>query len=388
VPRGGPDGGDGGCGGDVILQADEGLSTLAHFRHKRVYRAENGRPGERRQRHGADGKSLTLKVPTGTVVVANAQSWDLDEPGARVVVARGGEGGRGNVRFATSARQAPGFAERGLPGEGLDLRLELKLLADVGLVGLPNAGKSTLLRMISRATPEVGAFPFTTLEPVLGVVDLGFDAFVVADLPGLIEGAHAGAGLGHDFLRHVDRTRVLVHLVDAGGSDPVKDYETVRRELVLHDARLAEKPEVVALNKLDLPDARAGVEDLRGAFEGREVFLISGATGEGVQALVQHLRRILQETQPKAATPAAGELPVLRPRGRERLEVQREGGLFVVRGERAEVEALKLGEGGDEALDELRTRLRRMGLARVLQRAGARPGDRLRVGRVELEWQG
>jgi len=264
----------------------------------------------------------------------------------------------------------------------------LKLLADVGLVGLPNAGKSTLLRMISRATPEVGAFPFTTLEPVLGVVDLGFDAFVVADLPGLIEGAHAGAGLGHEFLRHVERTRVLVHLVDAGAADPVKDYETVRRELVLHDARLAEKPEVVALNKLDLPDARAGVEDLRGAFEGREVFLISGATGEGVQALVQHLRRILQETQPKAAPPAAGELPVLRPRGRERLEVQREGGLFVVRGERAEVEALKLGEGGDEALDELRTRLRRMGLARVLQRAGARPGDRLRVGRVELEWQG
>lgn len=289
-------------------------------------------------------------------------------------------------------RQAPNFAERGLPGEERELKLELKLLADVGLVGLPNAGKSTLLRAISRAEPAVGDFPFTTLEPVLGVVELGLDAFVVADLPGLIEGAHAGAGLGHEFLRHVERTRVLVHVVDAGSAEPLRDYETIRRELALHDeslgTELTKKPELVALNKIDLPEARARAEQVDDLFAGREVFLISGATGEGVPALLQRLRALVKETRPVALAPPAGSLPVLRPKGRERLEVQREDGVFVVRGLRAETEALKLGGCGDEALDELRARLRRLGLGRALQRAGARPGDRVRIRDVELEWQG
>ena len=390
VPRGGPDGGDGGRGGDVIIQADEGLTTLSHFRHKRVYRAASGRPGEGGKRHGANGGHLVLKVPVGTMIQASdvEQGWDLDQPGLQVVVARGGEGGRGNARFATSMRQAPGFAERGLPGEDLELRLELKLLADVGLVGLPNAGKSTLLRAISRATPDVADFPFTTLEPVLGVVEVGLDAFVVADLPGLIEGAHVGVGLGYQFLRHVERTRVLVHLLDAGAEDPVKDHAVIRRELALYDPRLVEKPEVVVLNKIDLPEARAHAERLRGAFgEGREALLISGATGEGVAALVQRLQRLLQETAPKIETKPA-TLPVLRPRAQERIEVERIDSVFVVHGQRAQEEALKLGAGGPEALDELQARLRRLGLERALRRAGARPGDRLRVGEVELEWQG
>jgi GTP-binding protein len=388
VPRGGPDGGDGGRGGDVVFEADLGLTTLAHFRHRKHYKAESGRPGGGGKRHGSNGADLVLKVPVGTVVQAqDGRSWDLEQPGARVVVAVGGDGGRGNARFATSIRQAPNFAERGMPGEDLQLRLELKLLADVGLVGLPNAGKSTLLRAVSNALPDVGDFPFTTLEPVLGVVESGLDAFVMADLPGLIEGAHTGVGLGHQFLRHVERTRVLVHVLDAGADDPMSDYETVRREIELYDPSLASRPEVVALNKIDLPDARARAEALRGSFSG-PVVLLSGASSEGTREMIQLLLRLLHETPPRVLAPSEKTLPVLHPKGRDRLEVEEEDGVFVVSGEKAEADAYKLGEGGYEALDELQNRLRRQGIERVLRRAGAHPGDKLRIGEVQLEWQG
>ena len=390
VPMGGPDGGDGGRGGDVVLEADEGLTTLGHFRMRRVYKAESGVAGRGQKRHGANGKDLTLKVPVGTVVEAGEAVWDLDAHGARIVVARGGDGGRGNARFANSIRQAPGFAEKGIPGEELALRLELKLLADVGLVGLPNAGKSTLLRAVSNALPDVGDFPFTTLEPVLGVVDVGIEGFVMADLPGLIEGAHEGVGLGHQFLRHIERTRVIVHVLDVSSDDPLSDYETVRREMSLYEARLADKPEVVALNKVDLPEARQRAEEIRTAFPGREVVLLSGATSEGTRELLQRLLRLLKETATEKQQPAEErEIPILRPRGRERLEIEAvEDGVFVIRSERAELDALKLGEGGYEALDELQERLRRMGLEKGLRRAGAKPGDLLRVGGVVLEWHG
>jgi GTP-binding protein len=390
VPHGGPDGGDGGKGGDVIIQADEGLTTLAHFRHRRIYKAEAGTPGAGGKRHGRNGEPLLLKVPVGTVVQAeDGASWDLDESGASVVVARGGDGGKGNARFSNSVRQAPAFAERGLPGEELELRLELKLLADVGLVGLPNAGKSTLLRAVSHATPDVGDFPFTTLEPVLGVVEMGMDAFVMADLPGLIEGAHEGVGLGHQFLRHVERTRVIVHVLDASAADPLSNYETVRKELELYDPRLVQRTEVIALNKIDLPDARDNAESLRRAFGDKTVLLVSGATGEGTRDLLQTLLGLLQASAPRPSEAAEKPLPVLRPRGRERLEVEQvEEGVFVIHGEKAEQDALKLGEGGDEARDELQERLRRRGLERELRRVGARPGDRLKVGTVELEWHG
>ena len=389
VPRGGPDGGDGGRGGDVIFQADTGITTLAHFRHRNFYRAENGKPGGNGKKHGSNGQDLLLKVPVGTVIEADGgESWDLDEPGMKVVVAKGGDGGRGNARFANSIRQAPNFAERGLPGQELALRLELKLLADVGLVGLPNAGKSTLLRAVSHAMPDVGDFPFTTLEPVLGVVDLGLDAFVMADLPGLIEGAHEGVGLGHQFLRHVERTRVLVHVLDASAEDPMADYETVRREIELYDPNLTERPEIIALNKVDIPTAREAVGTLKSKFEGREVVMLSGATTEGTRDLTQRLLRLLQETAPAPDDGSEKQLPVLRPQARERLEVEEKAGVFVIHSERAEQDALKLGEGGSDALDELQDRLRRQGLEKALRRAGARPGDRLRVGAVELEWHG
>jgi len=389
VPRGGPDGGDGGRGGDVIFEADTGLTTLAHFRHRNFYRAENGKPGGSGKRHGGNGFNLRLKVPVGTEIQAeDGQAWDLDEAGKQVVVARGGDGGRGNARFSNSIRQAPNFAEHGLAGQELHLRLELKLLADVGLIGLPNAGKSTLLRAVSHAMPDVGDFPFTTLEPVLGVVDMGYDAFVMADLPGLIEGAHEGVGLGHQFLRHVERTRVLVHVLDASSATALEDYETVRREIELYDPSMAERPEIVALNKVDLPTARDNAVTLKSSFEGHEVIHLSGATTEGTRELTQSLLRLLHETAPKSDDSTEMPLPVLRPRGRDRLEVEQIGGVFVIRGERAEQDALKLGESGAEALDELQERLRRRGLEKVLRRAGARPGDRLRVGAVELEWHG
>jgi GTP-binding protein len=392
VSRGGPDGGDGGNGGHVTLRADLGLTTLAHFRHKRVYRAQSAGPGSKQNCHGANGASLTLLVPVGTIVTAldDGLTWDLDKPGAQVVVAKGGGGGRGNARFATSVRQAPNFAEKGLPGEERELRLELKLLADVGIIGLPNAGKSTLLRAVSRATPEVADFPFTTLEPVLGVVDLGMDSFVMADLPGLIEGAHAGVGLGHQFLRHVERTGVLIHLIDASCEDPLRDYQTVRKELELYDVALPAKPEVIALNKLDLPDAREKVESLTEAFGPQKTVVeISGATGEGVKELLQVIARRLQSTRLDEAKRApVEELRILRPKERDRIEVVVDGDLFTVNGAQAEEAALRLGEGGYEALDELQRRLRSMGLERAMRRAGARPGDRMRVGRVEMEWQG
>lgn len=394
VPRGGPDGGDGGHGGHVSLMAVEGITTLAHFRNRRIYRAESGAKGGGGHRHGATGQSLVLKVPVGTVVSVvgsgDGQTWDLDQPGAVVLVARGGRGGRGNARFGSSVVQAPGFSEKGLPGQGLELKLELKLLADVGIIGLPNAGKSTLLRAVSRAMPDVGDFPFTTLEPVLGVVEYGIEAFVMADLPGLIEGAHAGVGLGHQFLRHVERTRVLIHLLDAGDEDPLKNYETVRNELGLYDPSMLEKPEIIVLNKVDLPEARERAEALQSSFPGKQVFVISGATGEGVRQVIGALLTLLQETAPKSeAIHEEASLPVLRPRERDRLVIEAAGeGTYRVRSSRAEEYALQLGEGGYAAQDELQERLRRLGLEKAMRREGAKPGATILVGDVRLEWQG
>ena len=263
VPRGGPDGGDGGRGGSVILVADPALTTLASFRRRRRYRAERGRHGEGGKRHGRSGEDLAILVPVGTIVrrvEGNGSGEvvaDLTVPGQRVVVAGGGKGGRGNARFATSTRQAPRIAERGQRGQQTRLILDLKLLSDVGIVGLPNTGKSTLLRAVSAARPKVADYPFTTLEPVLGVVEVAYESFVLANLPGIIEGAHEGAGLGHQFLRHVERTRVLVHLLDGSQPDPVGDLETLNRELAWYSEELERKRQQVVVNKLDLPEVRS-----------------------------------------------------------------------------------------------------------------------------------
>jgi GTPase len=316
VPFGGPDGGDGGRGGDVILVADRNLATLIDQRMRREVRAESGADGAGANKTGKSGEDLIVRVPVGTIVRDTDSDpeapplADLASDGARCVAARGGRGGRGNTRFATSTRQTPDFFEPGKPGEERRLHLSLKLLADVGLVGFPNAGKSTLLARISAAKPRVAAYPFTTLVPNLGVAEVGERRFVVADLPGLVEGASHGAGLGDRFLRHVERTRVLIHLIDVGnalleGDDPLARYEQIRAELSAYAAALADRRELVALNKIDLVADREPIAAIEAALRarGREVFRVSGATGEGVSELLACAARVLDEVdaEPQSA---------------------------------------------------------------------------------------
>ena len=303
------------------------------------------------------------------------------------MVARGGRGGRGNARFATSTHQAPRIAERGQKGENARLVLDLKLLSDVGIVGLPNAGKSTLLRAASAARPKVADYPFTTLEPMLGVVEVGYESFVLADLPGIIEGAHEGAGLGHQFLRHVERTRVLVHLVDGSQPDPVADLDALNQELASYSEDLGRKPQQVVVNKRDLPEVerRVGELDERLRALGYDPLFISAATGEGVPQLLRCLLELLSRIQ--VPTLAEAEVPVLRPRGGQRpFAVTRDDALFVVEGEGPVSLVEMMGMESEEARQEVRRRLTRMGVVTALRRAGVRLGDRVRFGAVEIEW--
>ncbi len=304
VPRGGPSGGDGGRGGDVWMEADESLNTLLHLRYNPEHIAERGRHGEGSNRSGREGLDTTVKVPVGTQVFDAATSEllkDFTEHGERWLAAKGGRGGFGNSHFTTSTNRAPRYHQEGGEGEERELQLELKLLADVGLVGFPNAGKSTLISTISAAKPKIADYPFTTLEPHLGVVDLGeFRTFVVADIPGLIEGAHKGAGLGDRFLRHVERTKLLLHLVDVSsisGRDAVQDYETINRELAAYDAQLSARPQIVVATKVDALDEPERLESLRQRAEadGRAFYVISSATRQGVKELVSAVARALDE---------------------------------------------------------------------------------------------
>jgi GTP-binding protein len=301
VPRGGPDGGDGGNGGSVLIVADPNLSTLLDLVSKAELRAGDGQPGKFRNQHGANGQDLIIRVPPGTVVMdedTGLALLDLPEPGPPVIVARGGKGGRGNVWFKSSVNQAPMQCEEGQPGQLRHLRLELKTVADVGLLGQPNAGKSTLLSRMSAAHPKIAPYPFTTLQPTVGIVDTdAYERFTAADLPGLIKGAHEGKGLGDEFLRHIERTRILVHVVDAAppdGSDPVENYRAIRQEIRLHSAELAAKPEIVAANKMDLDGAEQGCRRL-GEGLACEVVPISALTGQGVPRLCSRILEMLQE---------------------------------------------------------------------------------------------
>ncbi len=396
VPRGGPDGGDGGRGGDVVLVADARLSTLDQYADGRERRANDGNPGGPNRQRGASASTLELRVPVGSVV------WDLDEggdepvadlsvDGERLTVARGGRGGWGNKRFATPERQAPKFAQDGQDGQQRLLRVELKLLADVGLVGLPNAGKSTLLTMWSRARPKIAAYPFTTLEPELGVVSLGYDSFVAADMPGLIEGASAGVGLGHEFLRHIERTRVLVHVLDMTRDDPMADRELIDTELREFGHGLAEKPQILALNKVDHPDGRTHVELLQPELDGLELpwFVISGATGEGTRELAQRALQLVREQQAEEQVRRApSDVPVLRPEPRRRrfdAYIDAEG-MAVIDGPTPNWLAGTLDLEVREPREEFFSRLKRMGVERELRRLGVTAGDRIRVGEVEVEW--
>lgn len=388
VPRGGPDGGDGGDGGDVVLLADPGVLVLDDLRRRKIIRANPGVAGRPSKAHGKNGANIVVNVPVGTLVHGTDGGEplaDLVRPWMHIVVAQGGQGGKGNARFKNSIRRSPHLAERGLPGEQVTLNLELRLLAEVGLVGLPNAGKSSLLRAISQARPKVGAYPFTTLEPNLGVVEIGYDSMVVADIPGLIEGAHGGAGLGTAFLRHIERTVVLVHVVDVGSEQPMTDIDVVREEIEAFGHALVEKPWILALNKIDLPGARERAADLSRELRSKrlEAYAISAVTGEGTEQLVEGLFDRVRKI--RSERPVQDDV-VLRPRLVETFTVKKSNGVFAVIGERPKQVLQKLGIDSDEARVEVDRRLRRMGVIKALERAGVRAGDLVRFGEVELEW--
>ena len=402
VPKGGPDGGDGGRGGDVILVCDDSLRDLEHFRRRTHFKARRGGHGQGAQRHGADGETLEVPVPPGTEVLVESDGarHDLLRPGQRAFVARGGSGGRGNRRFAGPTHQTPRFAERGLPGEESWLELQLKLLADVGLIGLPNAGKYSLLSRITRAAPKVAAYPFTTLHPVLGTLHAGDRQLVIADIPGLIEGASAGAGLGHDFLAHIERTRLLVHVLDLApldGSDPVANHATVERELALHDPRLAQLPRVLALSKADLVPAQTATATAR-AWSQRlagevPVLVTSAVTREGLDELVATLLRsvplALAANEVDAADAPLAELSehaVFRPAADRGFTVTRTGpGSFAVAGPRIERLIARYDLDNEDALAHLERRLRGIGVIKALESAGFKTGDDVELAGVEFE---
>jgi len=389
VPKGGPAGGDGGRGGSVYIEADAELSTLVEFRFKRSFKAESGRAGSTSKRTGKSGEDLAVRVPAGTIVYRTLGESpetflaDLQQPGERILVAKGGRGGLGNPHFATSTRQAPRFAENGEPGENCTLRLELRLLADCGIVGVPNAGKSTLLSVVSSARPKVADYPFTTLEPQLGVVRVSEDeSFVMVDVPGLIEGAHEGAGLGDQFLRHVERTRVLVHLLD-GAKTPEEirhDKATIEHELHAWNPKLVERPILGVISKLDLPQARASLQALTAELPGLRG--ISSATGEGVTDLIYAVWRTIATTPlPEVVAPQASRI-VLTPK--ESFHIQKQADIFVITGERVERLAAMTNFDSDEALVRFEQILAKMGVDRRLREMGAAEGDTVRIGSNEF----
>ncbi|HEX3265337.1 MAG TPA: GTPase ObgE [Candidatus Limnocylindrales bacterium] len=401
VPRGGPDGGDGGRGGSIHLRVDPGQTTLRDFQHKHHFRATAGGAGSRARRHGKAGDDLDLPVPPGTAIYDDATGElvaDLVATGQEAMVARGGRGGLGNTHFATSTHQAPKHAQKGEPGEERWVRLELRLIADIGLVGLPNAGKSTLLAALTAAKPKIADYPFTTLEPNLGVMDLS-DAVgagdlrrpTIADVPGLIEGASGGAGLGHAFLRHVERTRVLVHVVDGSSRDPGWDFDVIREELRSHDAALLEKPMLVAFNKLDLPSAAEAWPAFRAARERERLPTvgISASTGEGIEAFRAALASLLPSADELGTPPDPAGVVVHRldaDPNRVTVAVEPDGA-FRVMGRRIERLAAQTDFEVEESAERFQRDLERLGAEDALRKAGARAGDTVRIGSVELEWE-
>ncbi len=391
VPRGGPSGGDGGKGGDVFLVVRPTLNTLISFSRQSHFSAQNGEHGGSSDKTGRGGADQVVNVPPGTIV-RDAKTGDviadLTEPGQQVMVAKGGRGGRGNSRFVSSTNQAPRIAEKGEPGEERWLLLELKLLADIGIVGVPNAGKSTLLSVISNAKPKIAEYPFTTLEPNLGVVVLDDRDFVFADIPGLVEGAHSGAGLGHDFLRHIQRTRVLIHLLDGVADDPVADFHQINTELALFDDRLAEKPQIVAVTKMDLPQAQEYWPLIRDDLQklGYDPMAISAVAHQNVRELVN---RAVQELDALPdEEPEVAELPVYQ-LGDDPLAftvAREDNGDYRVSGRRIERAVAMTYWDYDQAVTRFQRILESMGVADALREAGVRPGDTVHIGDSELEW--
>jgi len=399
VPKGGPDGGDGGDGGDVVLEAVEDQSSLLSYRYKQNHLASRGGHGKGKNLHGARGGDLLLKVPVGTNVTYGINSMDqggksrddLVEPGQRLVVAAGGKGGRGNSRFTTSTNRVPLLAERGQDGETVTITMELKVLATVGIIGKPNSGKSSLLSYISAARPRIANYPFTTLDPILGTVEVGIDRFTVAEVPGLVKGASRGVGLGHQFLRHAERTEIIVVLVDGTGSDPIEDYEDILEELAIYGRDLDVRRRVLAVNKIDRPEAASRISDVKDRYKGpsKDLFFISALTGEGVAGLLGELFKLIEEK--REALPSRARTPEhyikLTPRQEPGKVRKASEGRFEVSWPRAERLASMIDLNNPRAMVQLLQALKQMGVNRALEREGIRQGDLIRIGEVELEWQ-
>lgn len=393
VPRGGPSGGDGGKGGDVVFRVNPKINTLVKFQKKVHFRAENGNRGGPSNKAGANGNDILIDVPPGTIVRDSRNQQvlaDLVRFDDEFIILKGGRGGRGNARFATAANQAPRMAEKGEPGEELWLQLELKLIADVGLVGMPNAGKSTLLSVLTNAKPKIAAYPFTTIEPNLGVIYYDDRDLVIADIPGLIEGAHMGVGLGHAFLRHVQRTRLLVHLIDGTSADPVADFNQINVELSLYDEKLQSRPQIVLFTKMDLPEAQARWEVVRLKLEklGIEYLMpISSATHQNIRELTLKIFEVYSQL-PEQVIPVTEEAAVYE-LGEDELafEISREdGNIYAVTGKRIERAAAMTYWDNEEALQRFQSILEITGVSAALVKAGIQVGDTVYIGEHELEW--
>ena len=391
VPFGGPDGGDGGKGGDVSLEVVPTLNTLSSFRHKSRFQAQDGVRGGKQNMTGRSGEDLFINVPPGTIVYDDETGetlGDLTQAEQRMLVAKGGRGGRGNARFTSSRNQAPRQAERGEPAQERQLRLELKLIADIGIVGVPNAGKSTLLASVSNAKPKIAPYPFTTLEPNLGVSELDDETtLVLADIPGLIEGAHMGLGLGHDFLRHIQRTRVLIHLLDGLAEDPLLDLAQINSELALFDPDLAEKPQIVALNKIDLPEVAAIWDKIETSLKerGYEPMAVSALAGTNVRQLLYRTAQLLDQVPPASEIAA---MPVYRvPSDPREFHVQREPKGWRVSGEAIERAAAMTYWEYDQSVRRFQRILQTLGIEDALRQAGVKTGDTVYIGEFELEWE-
>jgi GTP-binding protein len=395
VAAGGPDGGDGGDGGNVIFIVDENVRTLADLRYKRHYRAKSGQDGSSSNRTGRSGENLIIKVPLGTLIKDEESTKviaDLTKAGQSVISAKGGKGGKGNQHFATSTRQVPNFAKSGDAGEERWVVLELKLLADVGLIGYPNVGKSTILSIVSSARPKIANYHFTTIEPNLGVVRLGEGkSFTMADIPGLIEGAHKGIGLGHEFLKHIERTRVLIHVVDVSrveGRDPLKDFEAINRELEEYNPELAKKPQVVAANKIDVTGALENYKELKEVLEerGLKVFPISAASNKGLKELMEHVEAMLDDL-PRSTPPAesAGEV-VYEAKEEEPFTIIKDNDIYVVTGNSIRKLVGSTNFNDTESLQYFQRAIKKMGLIEALEERGVKEGDTVRLHDFEFDY--
>jgi GTP-binding protein len=395
VPNGGPAGGDGGRGASIIFVVDNNMNTLLDFRYHRKFTGKNGENGDIKNQYGHNAPTCYVKVPLGTIIKDENTGEvlaDLTEIGQEAVIAKGGRGGRGNAKFATSANRAPTFAELGEPGEGRNLVLELKLLADVGLVGYPSVGKSSIVASVSSARPEIAEYHFTTLTPVLGVVSLGYEhSFVMADIPGLIDGAANGIGLGHDFLRHVERTKVIIHVIDASGiegRDPVEDYYKINKELKLYSEKIARRPQVIAANKMDLPEARENYKRLEelAKKEGRQIFPISAATKEGLKELIECVAKLLDAYIEAPET--EDEVKVYDAKEEDEIKISRDmSGEFIVSGKGLDRLVAMTNFGNDEAVRRFQYIWRVKGIDGLLRKKGIKEGDTVHIGGMEFEYR-